>query len=215
MKRPRLSPVLLAALAITPCACHPAVWGWLADKTDTTVTVPAKYTPPPGKAIFVFVDDRFVETDQPLARLLTDRIVRELVARKVATRVIGYREMLDLAAITPAFGLMNDIDIARRLGADIVCRVQVEDFVLQEEAIDTLWQGRLGVTVRMTDVADGRRLWPAGEPRGHAVPPAETPATANTDPAYGAELTRQLADTVAEQVVRLFHKHEVSAWEGV
>jgi hypothetical protein len=191
-----------------PVSCQPLI-GLLVTKIHTTKKVKAEYPVPKGKTILALVESSLCETDQPVARMLTERLNTEFERQKIAAETIRYGSLLKLAAVAHSFSNMKPTDVGKKLGADIVCYVLIHKFKLKDESVGYLWRGEFEATVSMFDVATGRRLWPIGKREGHWVKPVRTPMASNSSPHYAAEFAASLCDSMADRIAKLFYDHKV------
>ena len=196
---------LVPALMLASCQTFIAL---LVAKSIQTQDRPAKYPVPGGKKILALVESSLCETDQPVARMLTERLNKEMEKQKIAAKTVPYEALLELAAATPGFSKMEAAEIGKKLGADIVCYVLIHEFKLKDE-VEELWRGEFRATVSMVDVATGRQLWPMSGHEGYWVKPVRAPVTSSTSPDYAAELSRALCDTMADRIAKLFYDHRV------
>jgi len=200
--------LLAAPLAISLCGC--AFISWSVAQFSPPQEVKAIYKPPAGKTILVFVDDILHPVGyEPVKAELTERLNEQLTTQNTAGETIPYERLLNLIAATPQFDQLSISEVGRRLGADIVLYVQVEEFSLKDSPASPLWRGRFAATVRMVDVEVGR-LWPEDRPGGYPVEPVEISARQETSPTYGAKLARDLAESLAEKIAKLFYDHSTS-----
>jgi len=199
--------VLLAPLLLSHCSC--AVFAWLAATFSPPEKVEAQFRPPADKTMLVFVDDILNPVDhEPIKIELTHRLNEHLSANKVAARTVPYDRLADLIASTPNFNLLAISEVGQKLGADLVLYVQIDEFALKDKAATQLWHGNLEATVRVVDVTKGR-LWPRNRPAGHSMPPVETPTATGSSDTNAEEITHTLAAMMADQIAKLFYKHEV------
>lgn len=208
----------LPALAMLLSSCSAGMLAWSLEAFSPPKTVKAEYQPPPGRTFLVFVDDMLQPVDyEPIKSELAGQINDLLMEKKVAGAVIPYRNITDLAARRPDFNALSVGEIGRELKADIVLYVRVDKFSLRDESGGPLWHGQLQVTIRMVDVENGwnnrseARLWPKDKPDGQLIPLAETPASTESSPNHGREITRALSKNVAHAIVSLFHEHKEAA----
>jgi hypothetical protein len=211
-----LAAATLAALLLAGGAGCTQTLAWTVAQFAPPKKVKAVYEAPKGKTYLVFVEYLPAQTpwDQIKAELAS-RISRKLQEQpagttKFAANVISYERLQDLAATTKDFQTMPRSEVGRKLGADIVLYVQIEDFSLRDSPFMTLWQGRLGASVWLVDVQQTRRIWPAEAPpdSGYQAPPVVLKPTNNPSPTYGEEIAHELAEQMADHIVKLFYDHE-------
>jgi len=197
---------MLAALAMCHGSCM--LFAWMAAQFAPPKKVAAQFEPPKGKALLVFVDDILNPVSyEPVKIELTRRLNENLVAHDVAGKTISYDRLADLVASTPDFNLLAVSEVGQKLGADLVLYVRIDSFGLKDKAADQLWRGELAVTVRLVDVTQGR-LWPKNRPAGYSMPAVETPTAVQSSETQEQEITDALAAQMADQIAKLFYKHE-------
>jgi hypothetical protein len=101
---------------------------------------------------------------------------------------------------------MSIATVGRKLGADYVMYINIEQFTLKESAGDTIWHANLEGRLRVVDVQTGKRVWPeesAGHPFKTGMPTME-----NASPTFAGELTKALCAKTATEICYLFHPHE-------
>jgi hypothetical protein len=199
--------VLMLTAPLLNVSCH-ALLPFLIAKTQTTQKVRAEYNIPKDKKILALVESSLCETDQPIARMLTDQLNSRLTKEKIAASTVPYSAILDFAAVNPRFGHMRPFEIGRNLKADIVCYVLIQEFRLKDQNLGQLWRGNFQATVALLDVATGKQLWPVAGHEGHWVKPASTPPATESSPDYAAELARSLCESMADNIAKLFCDHE-------
>ena len=208
MIRRRQSACLLAAalgMGLLLCGCH-ALWYGL-ESLFPKEKVPAKFTLPKGKTVLVFPDDlQNPVSYPPVKRALGNNLGELLTEKKLVAEVVAYSELARLKAREPEFNLMSIPKIGRQLKADLVVYVNIETFTLKDNPVDTLWRGRLAARVKVVDVLKGR-IWP-DESAGYPVKVTAPAAESNSD-AFGGEVAKMLAESLAAEIAQLFHDHYV------
>jgi hypothetical protein len=198
-----LASVMLAAPMLSGCQ---AVWVVL-EKMFPKEKVSAKFRLPANKTVLVFPDDLENPVSYPQVKhVLARRLSAILAEKKLAGETVPYERLLELQAAEPDFNLMSIPKIGRRLGADLVVYVNIEQFALKDNPVDTLWRGRFAGRVKVVDVLKGR-IWP-DESAGCRVK-VNAPIADSTSEAFGGEVARVLAESLAVEVAWLFHDHYV------
>ncbi len=186
---------------------------WSVAQFSPPRKVRAKFKPARRKTFLVLVDDAGVgSSHEPVKAELTELLNEQLKEHKVARRAVPYERVMELAYTATNYeGLAVD-EVGKKLGADIVLYVIIDNFSLRESKANPLWGGNLEVTVRLVDVEKGR-LWPLDRLTGYPVPAVKLPLTTGDSPAYGSQLTRKLTQRMADRVAKLFYTHRVSRTE--
>ena len=201
--------LLTAGLFIGGCA--PGALGWLASWFPPDA-VDAVYKFPKDKTVLVLVDDpkgmgREASIQLDLANALND----QLLDHKIAKDVIPQRKLLFEMARTSAFQQLSISEIGKRLKADIVLYVKIEQFALKDNRLSPIWHGELGTTVKVVSVADGR-LWPKDRHPGYAMPDINSPRESDDESKrMGEKITMRMAKEMADKIAKLFYKHEGKA----
>ncbi len=169
--------------------------------------VPPKFVLPENKTILFFPDDlKCPMLYSPIKRIMSEKANELLIQNSLAAETIPYDKLIDLRNAEINFNSMKIPKIGRRVGANLVIYVSIEEFSLKDNPVDTLWRGKLAVKVRVVDVYKGR-IWP-DESDGFPISVGE-PMTENPSKYYGSELSRKLAERMAEEICGLFHKRYV------
>ncbi len=206
----RALPSVVACLSLSACVAVGgcALPAWIAAQFAPPEKVEPEFEPPADKRMLVFVDDMIRPVTYPAIKAeLTGQINQRLLAHDIAADTVSYDELANLIAASPDFNALPVATVGRKLDADLVLYVQIDEFALRDEqAPEDLWRGRLRTTVRMVDVEQGR-LWPKNRSDGHLMPLVETPTSTEDSPSMADELTKRLAATMAEDITRLFREH--------
>jgi hypothetical protein len=204
--------VLMVPLAIHNCSC--ALVAWTAAQFGPKAKIAAQYEPPAGRKILVFVDDMEYPVSHPPIKIhLTKMLNNLLVANGVAAQTVPYERLADFIGATPRFNELSVAEVGRKLDAEIVLYVRVDQFALKDQAaMDLLWRGQFQTTVRMVHVVDGP-LWPKDRPSGHTVDKVETPPKSADSDTDADEITKVLASKMADRIAKLFYEHK-DPYEG-
>ncbi len=198
--------------AAVPLGCQPAL-GRLAWIFEPPQKVKALYDLPPRKTVLVFVDDVLNPLEyQPVKMELTERLNAHLIQKKLVADIVPYEMIVQWTSRTTDLDRLSVSEVGQALGAELVLYVHLDKFRVKEDERSPLWHGQMATTVRVVDVYAGR-LWPQDRPEGYAVPQVETPTADNPSASYGAEVTRQLTEAMAEEIINLFCDHTVPASE--
>lgn len=173
--------------------------------------VKAQYTIPPGN-VTILVDDDLDLVQPALAReMLLDSLAREFADHDIAERVTRNEEIARLRQASADFERMPIRQVGRRLNADFVLWISIEDFHAPTDIDLAVSEGRFAVKLKLFDVheEDRRRvrLWPANRD-GH-----RESVTLNLQEVRAcrssAEIHRKLADSMAASIARLFYDYTV------
>ncbi|MFB3893720.1 MAG: hypothetical protein ACE15C_17035 [Phycisphaerae bacterium] len=212
----------LAAVAAGAGGCQG--FAWLVTQFQPPQKVKAKYTPPAGKRVLVFVDDVVAPvTYEPIKRELSERISSKLVEHRLVAETVPYDVLMKAISEDRGFNI-NDLgkagvkQIGDKVGADLVLYVEIKSFRLKEDESSPLWGGRLETAVRWVDchqdTNETARLWPTDGSSGFDLPAVGMPAKEDPSASYGTELAKILAERAADRIVKLFYDYEVAAQEG-
>ena len=205
------SAIAAAALAtcVGVCGCQiflPVIA--LVEMAFPKSKVPAQFKLPKGKRVLVFPDDMHQPVAYPpVKRALAEKVSKVLLEKKAVASAVPYDELVDLQASEPTFNRLAVSTVGKRVGADLVILVSIDEFRLKDSPVGTLWRGRFAGKVRVVDVKEGR-LWP-DESAGRPVAASE-PVCDNSSEIYGTVLSRQLAEKLGSEVAGLFHDRMVS-----
>jgi len=172
--------------------------------------IDAKFELPKDKTTLVLVDS--YDSHEMMKRVLTQAVSKQLRDRGLVTTTIPYNAITALRMITPeSFNRMAVTEIGRKLGAEIVICVHINKFALKDNDADVMWHGQIEARVKVVAVTDDNtsaRLWPDDRPAGHPVGPVERPEATDSSPSYASIMTKSLALELADELTRLFYKHE-------
>ncbi len=186
-----------------PAPGEPAPW-WSRPIPAGRI-VPAAFALPRGKRVLVFPDDMFDPVSHPGAkRVLVEKVNEMLRESRLVVSVVTYDELKHLEQTEPQFNQWAVATVGRKLGADLVVYVLLEQMTLKDTPADTVWHGRFGGRVRVVDVRKGR-IWPE-DSAGQVVRVVELPSD---DPSstYRRQLVGRLAEKLGEKIGNLFVEH--------
>jgi hypothetical protein len=202
--------LLLGAVLAGAAGCSTQMLAYLMATFAPPEKIKAVYEPPKGKKYLVFVDDRPAPVSwEPIKQELATRIGQKLQEKKFASSLVAYERIQDLTSGRD-FDKMSIAEAGQKLGADVVLYVQIDYFALREAPESPLWQGRLATSVWMVDARSPQRLWPKDVPigTGYQVPPVDTKPAEHPSPSYGELVAKDLAEQMADRIVKLFYDHE-------
>jgi hypothetical protein len=151
--------------------CVPQIIGVLATPTSSErASGSAEYDLSEDKdqKILVFVDQpTYLSAYANLRFYLTDMINKMLQSKdKVNIKpslIIDYKELADLRANTTDFYMLTPLQVANKLGADLVLVATVTDCKTRETSEASYISGSLEVHAALYKVSSGERLWPTTE----------------------------------------------------
>lgn len=169
-----------------------------------------QYTLPPGK-LLVLVDDPQSLVHWPQAReMLAEQTAREIVRNEGVDEVISNHTLLSARQADPDFDRRSAQTIGKRVGADTVLVLSVQDFVASDQPEDTSEAARMSVGVKVLDANETEspsrvRLWPEhGD--GH-IETITIPATKVHGLKSERAIAQALAHALGRNVARLFYEH--------
>lgn len=169
---------------------------------------PALFELPEDRPTVVFVDDQESRMSRRVLRAaLAEEVERSLMRQKAVRDMISGQSAIQAAGRQGSDGPLPISEVGRRVQAEVVIYVEVEEFGLTPDG--TTFAPRSSVRVRVIDAKNETRLWPA-EGAGHRLvtmpSPKQGAAPQNMGEAFRAE--DELAREVGRDVARLFFKHE-------
>ena len=173
--------------------------------------VEAKFQFPAGSVV-ILVDDDMDLVQPTLAReVLVDQLATEFARNEIAERVTRNDELARVRQASGNFERMPVREVGRRVNADTVLWLSVEDFFIEDDLSITVKDARFAVKLKVFDVHEESlrkiRLWPPGR-EGKRVSATlsahEVRACRNR-----AEVHRKLAAALADRIARLFYSYTI------
>ena len=201
--------LLMGSLCIGGCGAMAWWASWLPPDA-----VDALYEFPKDTTVLVLVDDpkglgREASIQLDLANALNDQLLKH----KVAADIVPQRKLLFEMARIPSFHQLSISEIGRRLKADIVLHIKIEQFALKDNRLSPIWHGELGTTIKVVSVTEGR-LWPKDRHYGYAMPEINSPRESDDgSKRMGEKITMRMAKEMADKIAKLFYKHPGKAHE--
>lgn len=199
----------LAVVAMVGAGCQPV--GFLAYAIGAEGKVKAAYKLEARKTL-VLVDDPSEPAKLPspqLQNLIAGRVGDRLVAEGVLDRadLIPANRVSQLAAEEADFGQWPIDRVGRAVGAKQVVYVLITGFGVSDNG--AIYQPTAEARVKVIDAATGDRLFPDAQAgSGHPVRTQRSyESMDNATPTTDLIVARRLAETLARDVARLFHKY--------
>lgn len=212
--RGRLAAFVCAApLLLTPGACN--IVAPVAYLAGGPPKKPAQHELDEDRPTVIFVDDR---SNAAPRRSLRTSIGQEAESVLIEQGVVEQEKMIASSstirvALQERFGEPRSIDaIGEAVGAEVVIYVELVSWAMASDGALSP-QGR--INVKVLDVLNDARLWPAG-PDGRTITIQLPPITGGA-PQNRAELNameERLARRIGLEVARLFFAHEPDALSG-
>ncbi len=198
---------LTGALAVSSLSGCQVLFAAL-EKMIPTQKIPAQFTLPAGQTVLVFPDDLEIDLSYPpVKHRLATKIGRVLIDKKLVDSAIPYNKISELRSAQRDFDQLAPSTIGEKLGATLVIYINIAEFRLKDQPIESLWHGKFSGNVRVVDVKTGRTIWPRDEPwRSITVTERLVEDLSST---YGTKLANTLADKLAVEIAGLFHAHRV------
>ncbi len=196
--------LLAIILIITFSGCGP-LYQNLIDPIIPKKPVPAEYDLT-GKTVLVWVDLNSTNTSHgQIRRILTDSLIRELMANHAIGSAIPYRQITQLR-LSPELVDMNIDDLGRQLKANEVLYVLINEFSLHPESTTDIFDSSLNGYCKVIRSEDGERVWP-GESLYRTFK-IKGRFTTENNPDLENQLTQELCDKTASQLAMYFYEHK-------
>ncbi len=191
--------ILLIATIALPAGCQ--ALGAIIDKTAGPGKVPANYKPQPVPMLVLVENYRTLGNldEQSVTKFVED----EVTANKVAP-IVSQEELRRMRDADPdGYRKLSVAALGKISGARQILYVDQLELTIDRPAGSELFKGTASARVRVVDVESGRSLWPKDSRSGEPYL-METPYVHDTDISED-QLRLQLAQTLAQQVVRNFY----------
>lgn len=162
------------------------------------------------RTVVYFIDDPSSKIAQRRLRYtMADVASRTLLEKKVVEDVLDSRTILAAASKERHGDRMSITELGRAVGADIVIYAVVTNFSLANEG--NTFVPSTSLRVKIIDVADGSRIWPAAE-SGYLVEVrlAQRPGTTTMEQTNRLQTETALAEKAGLALAQMFYKHEIT-----
>ena len=198
--------VLMAALLAGGCQVLP----WMVASFSPPKKVAAVYQLPKDQKVLVLVENKpGLQTQDMVKYELADRISKKLVEHKIALSTVSSEQVQLLSSTQPGFRSLPISEVGKKLGADLVVYVQVDNVSLKDNASESLWHGRLAASVWVVEVKEQKRLWPTDLPEGmgYSAAPVDLKSADNPSTVYADTVIRDLTEKMSDNVSKLFYEY--------
>lgn len=176
--------------------------------------IPARFELTKGRLLVLVDDDHELLTWPSAQVVLIDGLAAALEQAEVNHRVVRSSELNTARQRYARFAEQSIAEIGRRLEAEQVLWIQVEEFLADrsEEALSNA--ARFTVRIKVFDPAEGeqgQRLWPddrAGEYASVDLSPHEVQRYARSD-----DVARVLVEQMIQKIARFFYAHPAEPQE--
>ncbi|HPS53692.1 MAG TPA: hypothetical protein PLK08_09080 [Phycisphaerae bacterium] len=183
-----------------------AAVGWFASLFPTA-DLPAQYEIPKDQSVLVLVEDpKNIVTYSPIKYELARSVNKLLEEHKACSELISPDSVLHLKSSCTEFSQLSTAEIGKKLDADLVLYIQITTFQLKDSPYDPVWNGKMGATVRVISVNDGR-LWPKDTLGGYPVDDVVRDRHMDTSDNYTEKLSADMAEELAQNIGELFYPH--------
>ena len=162
------------------------------------------------QTVVFFIDDPSSKIAQRRLRYtMADVASRTLLEKKVVEDVLDSRTILAAASKERHGDRMSITELGRAVGADIVVYAVVTNFALANEG--NTFVPSTSMRVKIIDVADGARIWPAAE-SGYLVEVrlAQRPGTTTMEQTNRLQTETGLSEKAGLALAQMFYKHEIT-----
>lgn len=200
----KLLAVCCAASVLSGCP----VAAWIATVFTPPKKIPPQYDLPQDKVVLVLVDDpQYLVGYAPVKFELTRYINELLEAHRLVRKTIPQKDLLRLIASEPDFNRLPTTQVGKKLQADLVIVVEVDEFSLKDAPLSPVYHGKFKTSVRVVSTKKGK-LWPTDRKRGFPATIVETERQEGDGSSqYEINLAKQMAQKMAGNIVNLFFEH--------
>jgi hypothetical protein len=170
--------------------------------------VPAQYEFDEKACLLVFVEDPKHLADQTsLKTQLTEYLIKDCENRGLVGKAVPYRQLMHLAAATENFPSLSTAEVAKKLNADVVLYVEIDQFSIKDAANSPFWHGKLTTLVKVIGVKEGR-LWPKDLPEGYKPSRVDTGSISDDGSIrFEQTLVKTMAYEMGDNIMKLFYQH--------
>jgi hypothetical protein len=201
--------ILISSFLLTGCTAV----GVAAYKIAGPPPVEAKYVPPQESMLVLVENYRDASSTQIDAELLTRYLIEKLRAHNVAP-VVDY-DSLETLRMDPArdYHAMKLDQIGKALGAKQVLYIDLVSSEINRPLGGETFTARGAAQIKVVDATTGQTRWPADNTVGEPVA-FQAPALSADQGGNDPMLVRQkLEEGMADQIARLFYKHDAEEAE--
>jgi hypothetical protein len=212
MRKKLLLATCLVGLALGLGGCRVAGYLlYLVSPSRSSRTIPAEFEGLSGKtvAVLIAVDEALLSEHQYLRLQTASVIGAELEKQIEEVKVVAPQRGVRFQDDNLSWEAMSPAELGRKLGADILLRVNVLDYGLREPGSASLYRGRITGEAEIFDVSrtdDQDAVW-RSEAISISFPKEGHPI--NRISGGARQLRFETDRRFAEALVKKFYKHEV------
>ena len=161
------------------------------------------------KTILIWIDDTAIEPKHhSLRRELTQELRKHLEEHEAIGGAVAYAKITQFRMAHPEFIDMSIQELGKRLQAQQVMYLFINQFQFRHEAGEGYYQPSLSGSCKIVDVSTGQRVWPNDQSyQSFAV---NQPMLEGKDAEFEDGLIQKLGADVAQEIAPYFYKHKTT-----
>jgi len=203
-----LLPLICLTIALGGCNVTDALYTIFISPLIPTPTVKAEYSLE-DKTILIWIDDTAIDPKHhSLRRELTAAIRTNLEEHEAIGGAVAYAKIAQFRMAHPEFIDMSIQELGKRLQAQQVMYLFINQFQFRHEAGEGYYQPSLSGSVKIVDVGTGQRVWPKDKSYQSFAVNQDMIEGKGTE--FEDGLIQKLGAAVAQVIAPYFYKHKIT-----
>jgi len=203
-----LLPLICLAIALGGCNVTDALYAIFIAPLIPAPTVEAEYSLE-DKTILIWIDDTAIDPKHhSLRRELTTAIRKHLEEHEAIGSAVSYAKIAQFRMAHPDYIDISIQELGKRLQAQQVMYLFVNQFQFRHEAGEGYYQPSLSGSAKIIDVSTGERVWP--KDKSYQSFAVNQPMIEGKGTEFEDGLIRKFGAAVAQVIAPYFYKHKIT-----